>query len=137
MSQYDRGNSNQGGRYRKRASFYFKNFDKEIREGNKEKAGEALWGTVSCLVNALSILERGRPLSDHKEQSIFAQQLLISKFKEGEELAKIYRTAEKFHVNFYHAFLDEDEFKNMVGEIQKLIHFLERALKEKLNKIKP
>jgi hypothetical protein len=123
--------------YRERASFYFSNFEKEMREGNKEKAGEALWGVVSCLVNALSLIERGKPLPNHKEQSVFAQQFLVSKFKEGEELAKIYRTAEKFHANFYHAFLDKEEFENMVAGIQKLIEFLDRALKEELSKIKP
>lgn len=123
--------------YRERASLYFRNFEKEMREGNKEKAGEALWGAVSCLVNAISIIERGKPLPNHKEQSVFAQQFLISKFKEGEELAKIYRTVEKFHANFYHAFLDKVEFENMVSDIQKLIEFLDRALKEELGKIKP
>lgn len=122
--------------YRERASFYFSNFEKEITEGNKEKAGEALWGVVSCLVNALSILERGKPSPDHKEQRDFIQQFLISRFKEGEELAKIYSKAEKFHANFYHAFLDKEEFEEIVADIQRLIEFLDRALKDELSKIK-
>jgi hypothetical protein len=35
--------------YRNRAQLYLKNFEKEKIEGNREKAGEALWGGLGLL----------------------------------------------------------------------------------------
>jgi len=121
--------------YRERASRYFGNFEEERRKGDREKAGEALWGVVSCLVNAFFILEKGKPSSKHGVLSDFAQQFLTSTFEEGEELAKIYKKVEKFHANFYHAFLDDEEFEEMGADILRLVERLDIALKDKLQKL--
>ncbi len=117
--------------YRERASHYFRNFSEE-RLKNPEKAGEALWGTVSCLINAISILERGEPQQKHGKQRKFAEEFLISRFKEGKELFKIYRDVEKIHSSFYHAFLEEDELENLFRDGIKLIEVLDKTLEEEL-----
>ncbi|MEM0007857.1 MAG: hypothetical protein QXR89_06305 [Candidatus Bathyarchaeia archaeon] len=121
--------------YRNRAKLYLKNFEKEKVEGNKEKAGEALWGVISCLINALALFEYGKPIPDHKEQSKFATQFILSTYEDGEELAKAYRNAEKFHANFYHAFLDDKEFETISAEILDLAGRLDATLVEKLRKL--
>ncbi|MCD6255483.1 MAG: hypothetical protein J7J44_04320 [Deltaproteobacteria bacterium] len=121
--------------YMERASRYFDNFEQERRRGEKEKAGEALWGVVSCLLNAFFILEKGKPASKHGVLSDFAQQFLISSFKNGEELARVYKKVEKFHANFYHAFLDKAEFEELCADILTLVGRLDIALKYKLQKL--
>lgn len=50
---------------RERASLYFENFEEERRREDREKAGEALWGVVSCLMNAFHIFEKGKPAPKH------------------------------------------------------------------------
>jgi hypothetical protein len=119
--------------YRERASRYLRNFESEQQKGDREKAGEALWGVVSCLTNALFLIYSDRPSSNHRTTSEFAKQFIVSNFGEdGERLVNSYKKVEKFHANFYHAFLDKDEFEKSVSEIFTLIelldHFLEKAI---------
>ncbi len=123
--------------YRARASRYLQNYEREIEKGDREKAGEALWGVVSCLINALYLVENGRPSTSHGESTKFARQFIISKLgdKGGDELIRAYRTVEKFHANFYHAFLDEDEFKNYVVGIVQLIKYLDGVLEDKISEV--
>lgn len=121
--------------YRDRARTYFKNFEKERMKGNREKAGEALWGVVSCLINALALIVCGRPLPDHKEQRRFAREFILSTFEDGEELVKAYNNAEKFHANFYHAFLNDEEFEKIGADIVRLTERLDTTLVERLRKL--
>ena len=121
--------------YRERATRYLKNFEWEMEKRDREKAGEALWGVVSCLVNALYLLEEGKPSSRHGDSCKFAQEFLISSQGEmdGKELVNAYRKVEKFHANFYHAFLDEDEFGLSAAEILQLIKHLGQLLNDKIS----
>ena len=121
--------------YRERATRYLKNFEWEMEKRDREKAGEALWGVVSCLVNALYLLEEGKPSSRQGDSCKFAQEFLISSQGEmdGKELVNAYRKVEKFHANFYHAFLDEDEFGLSAAEILQLIKHLGQLLNDKIS----
>jgi HEPN domain-containing protein len=123
--------------YRERASRYLQNFEWEMERGDREKAGEALWGVVSCLINALYLLENGKPSTKHRDSGEFARQFMISKFgeRDGKELLDIYGKVEKFHANFYHAFLDEEEFKKIATEIMRLIKCIDSALGDKLSEV--
>ncbi|VVB66803.1 Uncharacterised protein [uncultured archaeon] len=123
--------------YRERASRYQQNFEWEMEREDREKAGEALWGVVSCLINALYLLEKGEPLTKHRVSVIFAQQFMISTFgeKDGKELVDIYGKVERFHDNFYHAFLDEAEFKKIVPDVIRLIKCLDSVLGDKLSEV--
>jgi len=127
----------QGARkYRERASRYLQNYEWEMEKGDREKAGEALWGVISCLINSLYFLENGKPATVHRVSVNFAKQFIASTFGEnGKELVDIYGNAEKFHANFYHAFLDEEEFKKMAGDILKLVKNLDHALSDLLGKV--
>lgn len=122
--------------YRERASRYLLNFEWEMEKGDREKAGEALWGVISCLINALYLLENGEPSTKHRVSGVFARQFIISKLggKDGKGLVDIYGKVEKFHANFYHAFLDEEEFNNIAGDILKLVKCLDQLLSDMLNK---
>ncbi len=50
-------------------------------------------------------------------------------------MIRAYRTVEKFHANFYHTFLDEDEFKNYVVGIVQLVKYLDSILEDKISKV--
>ena len=106
-----------------------------MEKRDREKAGEALWGVVSCLVNALYLLEEGKPSSKHGDSCKFAQEFLISSNgeRDGKELVNAYRKVEKFHANFYHAFLDEDEFGRSAAEILQLIRHLGQLLNDRIS----
>ena len=90
--------------YWERASFYLKNYEND-RIKSEDKASEDLWGVVSCLMNAISVVELGKSQPRHGNQREFAMQFLISEFEDGKELFKIYEKAEKLHSNFYHSFI--------------------------------
>lgn len=121
--------------YRERASRYLLNFEWEMEKGDREKAGEALWGVVSCLINALYLLKNGEPPTKHRVSGEFARQFIISRLgeKDGKGLVDVYGKVEKFHANFYHAFLDEEEFNNTAGNILKLVKCLDQILNDMLN----
>ena len=119
--------------YWERASFYLKNYEND-RIKSEEKASEDLWGVVSCLMNAISVVELGKP-QRHGNQRKFAMQLLISEFEDGKELFKIYKKAEELHSNFYHAFLEKDELEELWADVLRLVKRLDNAFREKLKRL--
>jgi hypothetical protein len=123
--------------YRDRASRYLQNYEWEMEKGDREKAGEALWGVISCLINALYLLEKGKPSTKHRESSRFAKEFMTSRFEEedSKEFANTYEKVERFHANFYHAFLSEEEFKEIAGDVLRLVEYLDRILSDMLSKI--
>ncbi len=116
--------------YLERAAAYFSNFDLE-RTRDKGKASEALWGTVSCLLNCYHLLLQGKPLSDHSTLRRFAKEILLSQ-PGGEELFEAFRSAEKLHANFYHMFLEDDEINKIWNNVQELAVKLESLVKMEL-----
>jgi len=120
--------------YWERASFYLKNYEND-RIKSEEKASEDLWGVVSCLMNAISVIELGKPQPRHGNQREFAMQFLISEFEDGKELFKIYEKAEKLHTNFYHAFLEKDELEELWADVLRLVKRLDNAFREKLKRL--
>ena len=92
--------------YRERASRYLQNYEWEMETGDREKAGEALWGVISCLINALYFLEKGKPSTKNRESSRFAKEFMTSRLGENSrEFANIYEMVEKFHANSTMLFL--------------------------------
>ncbi len=120
--------------YRERAVKYFMNFEEERLRENFDKAGEALWGVISCLLNAIHLLEKGKPITDHQMMRQFAVHYLVSMTDEGERLVGIFKRAEKLHANFYHSFLDRDEFNELCNEIIELIKVLEELYNREMSK---
>ena len=120
--------------YWERASFYLKNYEND-RIKSEEKASEDLWGVVSCLMNAISVVELGKPQSRHGNQREFAMQFLISEFEDGKELFKIYEKAEKLHSNFYHSFIKRDELEGLWADVLRLVKRLDNAFREKLKRL--
>ena len=111
-----------------------KNYEND-RIKSEEKASEDLWGVVSCLMNAISVVELGKPQPRHGNQREFAMQFLISEFEDGKELFKIYRKAEKLHSNFHHSFIKRDELEELWADVLRLVKRLDNAFREKLKRL--
>ncbi len=123
-------------RYRDRATRYLQNYEWELEKKDREKAGEALWGVLSCIINAISILENGKPKITHKDLTEFAREIILGKLEEedAKALVVVFSKAERFHANFYHAFLPDDEFKDLAAKIIALIERLDRVLVDELER---
>ncbi|MCS4540696.1 MAG: hypothetical protein HYU03_08415 [Thaumarchaeota archaeon] len=53
--------------YQVRATELFKNGEELAMKGELEKAGEFFWGAISCYLNALEFLDKGKAHGGHGE----------------------------------------------------------------------
>ena len=78
--------------------------DREFLDGDELQASEKLWGAASHAVMAIAE-QRGLSYRDHKELKILAQRLADQ--YDDSFLREGFSTAEKFHANFYHGFMED------------------------------
>ena len=81
--------------------------DREYEAGDILQASEKLWGAASHLAIA-EMTERGMTAKGHVVTKRF-----VRKFGEETnrpELFPLFKAAESLHVNFYHGFLDSDDY---------------------------
>lgn len=99
---------------------YLDNYRKLEREGEFEKAGEALWGAVSNLVEAIAWARTGDGLGSYASQKEFVRQLAAE--TGDEELYEAYKDAENLHVKgFYERLMDRDEFEAAAGQVEQVL----------------
>lgn len=101
--------------YIRRADRLKENFDKAVAEDNIEKAGELLWGILACYLNALKIFLTGKPARRHGELVKVGYDL--AKALGDDKILEGVRKAEKLHSNFYHAFLDKEDLKEIYEDV--------------------
>jgi hypothetical protein len=102
------------------AQRYYSNYLAHRDRREFDKASEDLWGVVNAIASALSILLSGKPIKDHRNLRELINDIAI----ENPEIIKLYREAERLHANFYHGFLTQEDFKDSVAKIEKLITIL-------------
>jgi hypothetical protein len=107
------------------------NFDAAIAEENVEKASEFLWGILACYLNALKILIDGKPAKKHGELRDLG--LSLAKGLGDERLYRAIKKAEKLHANFYHAFLDIEDFREIYNEV---MYAVTRVYEEIVSRVK-
>ena len=118
---------------KKLAEFYYNNF-KKFRENNKfSKASEFLWGCINNLVYAIGLFY-GKKLSVHREIRDFVKELSLS--YKNEKIYRLFLSAEEIHANFFHDFMDREQFILVSTEVEELINTLSKILDEKLSEIK-
>ena len=78
--------------------------DREFLDGDELQASEKLWGAASHAVMAIAE-QRGLRYRNHKELKILAQALADE--YDDPFLRAGFSTAEKFHANFYHGFMED------------------------------
>ena len=107
---------------------YYKNFEKHFLLGNLSKSTEFLWGALSSLLYAIGITY-GRKLGEHSKTIEFARE--ISTIEEDEDIFLGVKTAEIFHANFYHNFLDKENIELKRKIIDKSIKKLSEVLEKR------
>lgn len=99
---------------------YLDNYRKLEREGEYEKAGEALWGAISNLVEAVAWARRGEGLGNYATQKRFVRQLAAE--TGDEDLYDAYKEAEDLHVKgFYERLMDRDEFDETAARVERTL----------------
>lgn len=96
-------------RYLEGSSLYQRNADLLLRQGDRAKAGEMLWGAVAELLKAIGLLY-GRPVGGHAELIALTKSLAVG--RQDPEMVRLVKAAEKLHVNFYEHHLDDEEFSD-------------------------
>jgi len=112
--------------YERLSAHYYDNATVYIKQEEYPKAGEALWGSINVYLKIISLIALHRPLSSrHGDIKQFVRAL--SNSVRDPELFRMYEKAEKLHANFYHNFLDKEEFdenfNSSVELLQKLYEF--------------
>ena len=112
-------------------------YDRDYREHLKKKeyvkVSEDLWGMVNNLASILSLLLRGKPISDHNDMRKFIDS--ISSLKSEPKLKELLLSCERLHANFYHNFMDEIQLKEHIMKAEELIQLLKTYIWEKLQEL--
>jgi len=112
---------------------YSRNYTEYLLRGDYAKASEALWGIVNNLVSILSILYKGKPISDHKELRMFMRDL-AAMLGVG-DVVEWFRACEVLHANYYHNFMDKEMFEDHRVKAEKLINTLQKLVAEKVREL--
>ncbi|WP_054842448.1 PaREP1 family protein [Vulcanisaeta distributa] len=109
---------------------YLKAADELYNKGDLVQAGEKYWGAIAALLNAIAEL-RGWDHYSHRDYDVIIGRL----YKETKDKSILtnFRMAEGLHANFYHNFMDREEFEVHREAVFELIGKLREFLKN-LNK---
>ena len=81
--------------------------DRHFAEGDQIQASEKLWGAAAQAIMAVS-LERGWPHTSHPAMKRAAERLAE---EHGDpQIADKFAVAEKYHRDFYHLFMEDEEW---------------------------
>lgn len=113
-------------------SHYIHNSNKNFIFNNIAKSSEFLWGALHTLIYSIA-LTYNKKISNHGQIRNFAKEL--SEYEKDQDIFKGVVSGETLHANFYHNFLDKDQFEIKREEINKLIIKLEIILEKRIEKI--
>ena len=96
--------------------------DREFKAGDILQASEKLWGAATHALMAV-MREEGHDVGTHKALGRAAERLSAER---GDPIIGLgFGIAEKFHANFYHAFMEEDQIERGRKSVRE---FVERLL---------
>ena len=93
--------------------------DRELAAGDHLQASEKLWGAASHAVMAAA-QQHGWPYGSHRAMKNAAQQL--AERYEDPLLLGGFVSAEKFHANFYHDFMEDFELNGDRPLVRDFVH---------------
>ena len=92
--------------------------ERHFAEGDQIQASEKLWGAAAHAIMAVS-LERGWPHTSHPAMKRAAERLAD---EHGDPLvASNFAIAEKYHRDFYHLFMEDEEWITDRSKIHDLV----------------
>ena len=96
--------------------------DREFEEGEILQGSEKLWDAAAHALMAV-MREEGHDVGTHKAMGRAAERLASER---GDPVIRLgFGIAEKFHANFYHAFMEEDQIERGRKSVRE---FVERLL---------
>jgi len=111
---------------------YYENYLKHLESREYDKASEDLWGVVNNIASMLSLLLKGKPIGKHEELRKFVNELIS--LKGDVRLKEFLLACERLHANFFHNFMDEQQFEEHRVKAEELISILEKYIAEELQK---
>ena len=81
--------------------------EREFEAGDQMQASEKLWGAASHAVMAVA-QSRDMPCGSHRAQRVAVEE--ISAERSDPHIKTAYALAGKFHSNFYHGFMEEEDW---------------------------
>ena len=92
--------------------------NRHYAEGDQIQASEKLWGAAAHAIMSVS-LERGWPHTSHPAMKRAAERLATER---GEPLiASNFGIAEKYHRDFYHLFMEDEEWTTDQPKVRDLV----------------
>lgn len=113
---------------------YDHNYYEHLKKKEYIKASEDLWGMVNNLASILSLLFRGKPISDHNDMRRFIDS--ISTLKSEPKLKELLLACERLHANFYHNFMDEIQLEEHIMKAEEFTQLLKKYIWEKLQELR-
>lgn len=95
------------------------------REPRPRKASEFLWGAINNLLSGIHRLEERGDIGKHREVMAFAEEIVVSSSRLSEPNLD---AAKSLHRNFYHDFLEDDEFDRRCEQAAALYDELDQRL---------
>ena len=117
--------------YLKLSEDHLRSAEELYGKGDLAQAGEKYWGSVTALLNAIGEL-RGWDHFSHRDYDVIIGKL----YKEihDKSLLMDFRMAEALHANFYHNFMDKEEFEvhrqavlELIGKLKDIVKGLQRG----------
>ena len=93
--------------------------DDEFAAGDVLQASEKMWGAASHAVMAIA-QQRGWPYGSHRALSNAVRQL--AEEQPDESLRSEFSTAEGFHANFYHGYLEDFQIEDYRVIIRRFVN---------------
>ena len=92
--------------------------DREFAAGDALQASEKMWGAASHAIMAVA-MRRGQDCGTHRKMVSAARQ--IAREQDDILLRAGISTAQKFHANFCHGFMEPEEWENDAEIVQQFV----------------
>ncbi|MGC9050664.1 PaREP1 family protein [Pyrobaculum sp.] len=104
---------------------YLREAEELYQKGDLAQAGEKYWGAVAALLNAIAE-KRGWEHYSHRDYALAINRLYRE--TRDRELVVGFRMAEGLHANYYHNFMETEEFKLHREAVLRLVEKLRGLL---------
>ncbi len=100
------------------AEAFLENAAREFAAGDELQASEKMWGAAAHAIMAVA-LQRGQECGSHQKLVSVAWQ--IANEHDDEALLGGISTAEKFHANFYHGFMESEDMERNAAIVRRFV----------------
>jgi len=108
----------------------YSNFEKRYRERDFVKASELLWGSITKIASAIGLFY-GKKVGKHKQLVQLMKELAEGDSKKIDWV----NAAESLHANFYHNWMEEENFEASIRKVIDLRIWLTTILDKKVERI--